>query len=607
VMKILLEDMSERKFCCFAIVVAIVISICGFMPLADAEFWEIDDHEIIFFSHAVEESNLSKLEAVYDVLLSTEVGDYPDGSRFRPIYYLSRVVKSVLFNNNPTVWFAFQFVIFGVSLTLFGLAVRNFLSPLLVMASMALLASLPFNVDMWSRLGPAENGAFFFTMLLCFALSNIKSTSWAWPVACVSVALAIGYKENFILFFLPLVASLFYIKYVLKKKASLFWLLFPCVSGCLALVVLLKVFFGLSEHVYSEKKSIFEFIFAIFSYFISHHFIAIIICIFFISFGKFFFFHKQKEKNSINFAPYFLVSFVIVVLSLGNYFFYQGGIENNSRYAFPYLFFLLIIFLVTINFYVSLFKDRKWKNVCVYLIAAFCFISFGFAQVKIYKHSARHASRTKNFNEILKIGLDYEQIMLLNTSQPITMYEPYFSFKRFSEANLTAGRILYFPLFYPVANSDLNKRLENVLRNEATVFAGNKGPGTTLVVSFIGGSWKVIDCNSTSRSVFEIPREISFENYGSQTFVQEHFFFLTVSPKIRYFFVDGDNMASATYYVNGIKLEQESAQFVKGKMRLSISRQIHDKSLFGLYVIVVEYPIGIDNKPRIGRISIHNK
>jgi hypothetical protein len=607
VMKVLLQDMSERKFCCLTIAVAIVISICGFMPLADAEFWEIDDHEIIFFSHAVAESNLSTWEAVYDVLMSTEVGDYPDGSRFRPIYYFSRVVKSVLFNNNPTVWFAFQFVIYGMSLVLFGLAVRNFLSPLLVVASMTLLASFPFNIDMWSRLGPAENGAFFFTMLLCFALSNIKTKSWAWPVACVSVALAIGYKENFILLFLPLVASFFYMKYGLKKKASLFWLLFPCISGCLAFVVLMKVFFGLSDHVYSEKKSFPEFILTIIGYFASYHFFTIILCIFFILYGKYFLSNKYKKNFSINSVYYFFIFFIIVVLSFGNYVFYQGEIKIGSRYAFPYLFFLLIIFLLTIKFYISIFKDNKWMNVCVYLIFALCFISFGFAQVIIFKHSVRHASRTSNFNEILKIGRNYEEITLLNTSQSITMYEPYFSFKRFSEASLTAGRILYFPLFYPVANSDLNKKLEEVLRTETKLFTGFKDERTTLVVALVNGRWKVIDYNSASRSVDEIPREMSFEKHGSQSFVQEHFFFLAVSPKISYFLVEGDNVLSAAYYVNGIKLEQRAVQFVKDKICLSISKQMQDKALLGLYVIAFKYPVNIDNKPRVSRISIPNK
>lgn len=566
---------------------ALLLSVIVYIPLWNAQFWVIDDHEIIAMRQTFIESKVGLWQSLYDMLLATEVGHFPNGSRFRPFYYFVRIVKSILFENNSTVWFIFQTTVFFMALLAFGQAIKNTLPTAITALAMVLLASLPFNLDMWSRLGPGENGAFFFFMLFFLGLSRLGKNTWAWPICCLAATAAMGYKENFILLILPLFAGYYYTTYVVKHKPSLLWTIVPCLMSILLAIVFINILRGSASHVYAASTSPESSIHIAIAYFTSFHFIACVLSILPIFFAKYFLeheYHSPNIKKEVKLV--FVVFWIVIILSCGNYVFYQGHIPIYMRYSFPYLFFLIIPSLLTASFYLHHLKShtlvKKFGVCCIVVLL----LLTTYAQGKIFLHSLKQAAETQSFHRLLSIGKKAETLILVNTGQPIHLYEPYFSLKRFSKAGLTAPEILYFPLFFLAPDSPLNEVLETTLKQEATKY---KEPSSSdeniLLVTYQNGAWKTIDIYSNERNASDIPTEIETTENSTKI----HFFLLASKQPIVAFQLTGRMPDETVFSINGSKLAPENVTLTPEKALLTLVEKDLVIKPLTLYIITLEF------------------
>lgn len=181
-----------------------------------AEWGIIDDHEIVRVLGPTGKVSLAELveEMVHHREIGSPTGSHP---RYRPGYFVLRLIECYLWGEEPAWWYGARLVVFGVSLALYWLLLERWLGS--VAGSLTLLAVLtyPFWRDIWCRLGPAEiyavlGVALYLTGFVAICLSPSASTSLFggtggegrdWALLTLGGFVAIGSKENFLLL-LPL-------------------------------------------------------------------------------------------------------------------------------------------------------------------------------------------------------------------------------------------------------------------------------------------------------------------------------------------------------------------------------------------------------------------
>lgn len=186
----------------FAYLVLVYISA---RPLLEASLGPIDDHEYVRFLRHGGESPLRTPTLLLDM---TEVGSWGSSTRFRPTYYLLRVLGvSVLGENGGLRYLVRVVAHLGISITLAYALIRIVfpkacllrISVGIIVLSMAFF-SVPNWLDVTTRLGPSELGLnlALAMMIACFVYTSINgnATGRVFLVALAASFLASGSKEN---------------------------------------------------------------------------------------------------------------------------------------------------------------------------------------------------------------------------------------------------------------------------------------------------------------------------------------------------------------------------------------------------------------------------
>ena len=98
-----------QKYSIFFILIFSVIIVVGiFGRVLSAQWGVIDDHEIIAF---LGQDRKLYLHEIFPALKSTEVGDFGSLTRYRPSYFLLRLLECVAWGANPLYWYAFRLVL----------------------------------------------------------------------------------------------------------------------------------------------------------------------------------------------------------------------------------------------------------------------------------------------------------------------------------------------------------------------------------------------------------------------------------------------------------------------------------------------------------------
>ncbi|SHL53220.1 hypothetical protein SAMN05444159_6123 [Bradyrhizobium lablabi] len=150
------------------------------------------------------------------LLEKTEVGQFGQSQRFRPVYYLTRLIETALWGLEGGYWYSWRVVMFGAviaaMLWLYTQCTGLFLGAILT----AYTLSFAMWVDIWTRsTGPSEQYAVFGSAI--FAVGAWQFVE-RWRAgegldgSCLAMAagaiIAMGSKENMLLLELPLLAAL---------------------------------------------------------------------------------------------------------------------------------------------------------------------------------------------------------------------------------------------------------------------------------------------------------------------------------------------------------------------------------------------------------------
>jgi hypothetical protein len=194
-----------------------------------ASWWIVDDEEIQQFIGPAQRMPLSKL---MPNLLDTEVGQAGTYLRFRPGYYLVRLLECAFWGKDPHLWYGVRAACFFLALSILIALLDRFMGFPLAMALTLLFLCHAFWADVFARLGPAETYAAIGLPLYCLAFVIIKrrlgqtppddasqtKSAFVWTlIICIASLLTAGSKENFTLILIP---SAYLLYLALKSHGS---------------------------------------------------------------------------------------------------------------------------------------------------------------------------------------------------------------------------------------------------------------------------------------------------------------------------------------------------------------------------------------------------
>lgn len=414
------------------------------LPLRGAWFWLTDDHELIQYT-TVFRQNSSFRDAFLENLRGTELSDLNNSiSRYRPVYYLLRILEAGLFGTNPDPYFFFNALLLAGGLFALGMAARRFFSWPLVFALLLATLSLGFNRDLWCRLGPSERDAFCFSMLFICAAAY-REKPGAWPLACVSAALAIGEKENFLCLLLPLA----FLATGVGKKRSLLWLLIPAAMALPVGYVLFRALFLVQHDTYSTALDLTAFLTPLFRLRTAVPLALCIFCLAAIILAPGFYRKDRKVPPEIH-RQSVCWAVLIIILMAFNIIFYRQHLGWGGRYGFPFYFLALPLVLI-LAYNIKYCMTKKHYTLltvaCTILTCIVCFPSL----MKLYELNEFQAVRTKNVKMVLEKAKEYRGILLINPRQIIESYEPFHALKIFRDAGMLED-VRYYPLFQTPEN-----------------------------------------------------------------------------------------------------------------------------------------------------------
>jgi hypothetical protein len=205
-----------------------------FRPNLSIQLGPIDDHEIVRFLGDDKQLWIWQIPGV--LLQQTEVGQYGEIARYRPVYYILRLLETSAFGIDSHSWYfsrIFMVALTCLFLTLGLTALLSFKNKLVIVFFGTWFILTILGLSAWQgilvRLGPSEvylvlgiSLFFYFATLLLSHPNSIK----IWILTCLTVVAVVGSKENGILIIFPYLIIGVYVYYHSAKKREVLWLLF---------------------------------------------------------------------------------------------------------------------------------------------------------------------------------------------------------------------------------------------------------------------------------------------------------------------------------------------------------------------------------------------
>jgi hypothetical protein len=335
-------------------------------PELHARWWIIDDHEIHSFIGRNERMPLSQL--LPNLLDKTEIGDPAKVGRFRPGYYITRLVECSLWGKNPTSWYAFRMVLFFASLSIAIVLLYRLAGFVPAILIAVLMLSDSYWADIFARLGPAETYAVFGLAIYCLAFTELRqalqssSPIWkGWRMNCwtalllVGTFLAAGSKENFTLLALPS-AYLLYLAFRHRKGSAGVMvqagLLLNVLLPLGIIIVILSVLSSNGVDVYSNPVSPVHRLKLVLDFFGNGEWRNILPAgLAAITVGGLLASYKlgvdAEGRRVLRHLLY--AELLIEMIYLSQYIFYNGSWPNQTRYDFPGVLLLYILPVLVLN------------------------------------------------------------------------------------------------------------------------------------------------------------------------------------------------------------------------------------------------------------------
>ena len=325
----------------------------------EANFWVLDDHEIMIYLG--EDGKMALSEAPWMLIEETEVGKFGNFPRFRPSYFSVRLFETWLWGNNPSLWYLSRLIMVTLIITIAWYVLAELIGFLPAVPVIAFVFTWPIWGDIFSRLGPAEayaavGLAFFFLgsyLILKESAPNSDNARYylGWLSVIAGTLLAVGAKENFLLLLLIVLILLSVALHHRRtpKFALLSTLVIFTCAGFVAYAVLSSIA-SLGSDIYGRSTGFFQRLSLVWDIVFTADGILFLITITFLI-VMLLWSYRVQDRNALRrptWIALIIVSVSYLLLYIGQYIFYAGNWPTGIRYDFPGLLYKPVVFVTLI-------------------------------------------------------------------------------------------------------------------------------------------------------------------------------------------------------------------------------------------------------------------
>ena len=408
----------------------------------------VDDHEIF---NLIGNSQHLPLNRIWSALETTEVVKFGNYPRYRPSYYIIRILECIVWGKNPFYWYIARLFMLSASLFLYWRVLQKYLG---IIASGLLLVYFlhyTFWSDLFSRLGPAETYCTIGLALYIYGFSKLIASINEHQKAfgkldiflfTVGAIICAGTKENFLILTASSWILLIYLYTSGIKSKSLF--ISVIIQSIYSLIIVVSVYLSISKEgvdVYSNSISVTDRTAVLISLLkqakIKYLILGSIVLGLIAATAKIF----NKKDYFLIFFKGLLATSVLVSIYALQFIFYNGAWPNNTRYDFPGV--LVIPLYISVVYWVAYktieIKNFLFKPQILFALTGYILIIFAIYSAGGYEgHKATaaanvHASKqfTKRVQRLQRLFTKNPSIpVIFVTSNPID-YEAIFSYQRF--------------------------------------------------------------------------------------------------------------------------------------------------------------------------------
>lgn len=336
-------NQSPVKIFCLAL--SMMAALYQWSGLMHSRWSIIDDHEIMAFIGDNKKMPVT-ISAIGKVVTNIELNPSSTLQRFRPSYYVLRIMEAMVWGKNPRGWYLFRLLIvvfFSAATSIFFL---RYCDPAISVGFILMAISSPYLIDCIGRLGPAEAYCMLGLGMVIISYPYVIKLGRLGHMATLFLAVGIiiseGSKENFLVLNLVPITLLL----ALRPKARLTMPIaigtFPIIYG---LVILCFVAYRLNAagaDVYQHEVSLRAVANNIWMFIKQPKTIII---------TGFILLSIAARSSAIiaewasNKRPLLTVSFVAAIICIANYIYYSGSFVSY-RYYFPYYYFYTFLLMV---------------------------------------------------------------------------------------------------------------------------------------------------------------------------------------------------------------------------------------------------------------------
>ncbi|EKE18561.1 MAG: hypothetical protein ACD_9C00295G0002 [uncultured bacterium] len=463
-------------FDCFFIALIIVISFFMFEPGLNSSWGLLDDHEIIVYSPASHPLGFSEIFPT--LLTKTEINPDSTVPRFRPAYFTLRLLETRIWSAESVFpWYLFRIVLFMFFITSVFLFFKKINGRLIGGLLAFLIATFNFWNGIFSRLGPAETyailGLSFFLIGTLFLMQNKKS-NFAWIIILLGTIIAIGSKENMVIFLVPeIYLVVLFFRMPLKNN------IFPFAMLAISLLWTIWIFATVFMRIKTNGSDIYENSvglsgrLSILGSYVSENIFLILFITMLLIVGIVGYIVMKTKEHKLHFIYLIFGALGIFGLIFSQQIFYSGSIWG--RYNFPYALYLPLTISLAAYFLQNLpLINRKLIYNFTTLIISGVLIMFFIQPANLLfvrKIAKEYDFATHQFQSILH---DIEYYLTTNSSSSIVFfgseperdYERIVSFIRYIRNDSFSNDIFIYndpPEDFEMTYSKLNVSLEKEL------------------------------------------------------------------------------------------------------------------------------------------------
>ncbi|TSK08996.1 MAG: hypothetical protein FPO08_06785 [Geobacter sp.] len=488
--------LSSNKVLILQLLFTLAFSYLLFGANFTAQFGLIDDHEIISYLGSDQTLHFSE---IFEKLKHTEVWFGNPSTRYRPSYYLLRLLETVIWDHSAFCWYAARTLMFWISVMItWRLCMRPY-GVILGGISTLVIFSNAYWADIFTRLGPSEAycalglGLYSLAYVELWGGSRIKSNAW-WLLLTIGAIVCMGSKENLLLL-LPVTFLLClraYKCHTLTKFAGIATginLSFGLFITAVVAGSIRKSGVDVYQNSVSPQSRIIALcnaigtsptltVFVPFLYSIVFMLMIIILV-------------RYKKIQSGDYDPIchakrlVLAQFCLAILFLSQLIFYNGVWPTRMRYDFPgsigvNLANIILIYSV-VRTLGNIYLRARWRSIApqfvTSLLCCIYFFGYGLGEVKdIQAAAAKNSFKTNEFmsvfHKILNTVKREKKVPIVLESNSIWDLEPIFSVRTYFKANGVTNPTV---LVTNVVHKKLKSRMDLYLADTLTNLSHNGG------------------------------------------------------------------------------------------------------------------------------------